>query len=67
MIISKKKYKAMIEVMEKQRECIRLLDEQCDILKKIVKKTTLSSIYGTMATKDIDFPATEKLHEDKLF
>lgn len=57
----------MIEVMEKQRECIRLLDEQCDILKKIVKKTTLSSIYGTMATKDIDFPATEKLHEDKLF
>lgn len=67
MIISKKKYKAMIKVMEKQRECIRLLEEQNDILTEIIKKRTNFFNNGLRTISNIDFPATEKLHEDKLF
>lgn len=60
MIISKKKYKKMCNLIVMQRELIRLLEEQ--------NKTLKRTICDCMVQKphDIDFPATEKLHEDKF-
>ena len=67
MIISKEKYELMCTVINKQRETIKLLEEQCDLLKKILKKSNLSSIYGATATNDIDFPNSKKSYEDKIY
>ena len=63
MIISKKKYKAMIEVMEKQRECIRLLEEQNDILTEIIKHKTNFFNNGLRTISDIDFPNSHPVCE----
>ena len=67
MIISKKKYTEICNLIITQRETIRLLEEQCDLLKKVVKKSNLNSIYGTVATHDIDFPNSKKSYEDKIY
>ena len=64
MIISKKKYKAMAEVIVRQRECIRLLEEQNCLLAKIIKKTTN---YDIKPISDLDFPNSHKSCENKLF
>lgn len=63
MIISKKKYKEMCELIVQQRSVIRLLEIQNDL----IKKSALNTFYGSKALHDIDFPATEKLHEDKIY
>ena len=67
MIISKKKYKEMWKLIFTQKETIRLLEEQCDLLKKLLKKSNFSSIYGVTATNDIDFPNSKKSYEDKIY
>lgn len=66
MIISKKKYEEMIDCLREAQKAINRLQKENDCLKTILKKTNLSSIYG-MTAANIDFPATEKLHEDTLF
>lgn len=55
-ILTRTQYKEMCKLIVTQREAIRLLEEQCDLLKKILKKTNLSSLYGKTALHDIDFP-----------
>lgn len=65
MIISKRKYKEMCNLIVTQRETIRLLEEKCNLLNPILKKTTISSIYG-MTANDIDFPNSKKGCEDKF-
>lgn len=67
MLISKKKYKSMIEVIEKQRECIGLLEEQNAILTEIIKKRTNFFNNGLRTISDIDFPNSHKSCENKLF
>lgn len=61
MIISKKKYNEMCKLISLQRDAIRLLEEQTRILKRTICECMVQQPH------DIDFPATEKLHEDKLF
>ena len=67
MIISKKKYDLMCSLIHKQRETIKLLEEQTDLLKRILRKSNLSSIYGSTVCSNIDFPNSEKSYEDKIY
>lgn len=65
MIISKKKYRAMCDLIATQREALKLLAEQNLLLQRKLRSEI--AILMTQQQNDIDFPATEKLHEDKLF
>ena len=78
MIISKKKYKEMIDCLRDAHKdinslqseivvyeaIVKKLQKENECLKTILKKTNLSSIYGT--TANIDFPNSEKSCEDKF-
>lgn len=61
MIISKKKYKKMCDLIILQSEIIRLSGENIHKLRRTICD------FMVQQPQDIDFPATEKLHEDKLF
>lgn len=63
MIISKKKYELMCSLIIKQRETIKLLEEQTKLLKNILK----NRMYGSTYSSDIDFPNSEKNYEDKIY
>ena len=72
MIISAHKYTDMVIEIKKlkiENEHLKIgrdnYKKAYEELLKCVKKDQLSSTYGK--TNTIDFPATEKVHEDKIY
>mgnify|MGYP003298088994 CR=1 FL=1 len=74
MIISKKVWNErdeLIRKLTKEKHSLYLRIEELNLensrLRYILHKSNLSSIYGSTASHDIDFPNSEKGCEDKLF
>lgn len=74
MIISKKVWKEhdeLIKKLTKEKHSLYLRIEELNIensrLRYLLHKNNISSIYGSIAPHDIDFPNSKKNCEDKLF
>ena len=66
MIISKKKYDRMVRILKGSISIIKELEAERDFYKKSWEDLQRFCL-NFSKDHDIDFPATEKLHEDKLF
>lgn len=66
MIISKKKYDRTVRLLKGSIQIIKSLQEERDYYKKAWEDLQ-GFCLNFSKDHDIDFPATEKLHEDKLF
>ena len=65
-IISKKQYDTMVRLLKEALTIVKDLQAERDFYKKSWEDLQ-DFCMNFSKDKDIDFPATEKLHEDKLF
>ena len=59
----------LLAEIKKQEDCIDYLNDRISVannrLLKYLPKDQLSSIYGIMQNKDLDFPSTERIPDPK--
>lgn len=66
-IISKKQYDELIKLLKEAYVIVTSLEAENKKLRKQLDLMNCKVLYCDKSHANVDFPATEKLHEDKIY